>query len=241
MSTYTGLVGIASSLPPVADEASPSHGLGERIDSNDGRAYRYVKNGAVALTAGNLVQGPAEVTGNQSVVVAAAAIGATEVTTTGTVTVTANQYAGGWLLGTAEGGTGNGILYKIKSHPAATAAVCIFTLEDPLQVAFSAATQIDLIQNPYNGVLALITTPTSALLGVAVNDITANQYGWIQVKGVAAVLNDAAGAITVGTDVCGSNAVAGSMEADTGTQPTFGRAVTGIAASEIGAVMLTIE
>ncbi|MEB3215552.1 MAG: hypothetical protein VKN72_04715 [Nostocales cyanobacterium 94392] len=241
MSKFSGPIGIASSNPFVCDEANPTHELGEKIYTPDGRAFRYVLNGAGALTAGTLIQSPAESTANQSRLVAAAAIGATTVTTTDTVTVTANQYAGGWLIGTGEGGTGNGIAYRIASHPAATAAVCTFTLEDPLQVAFTTATQIDLVQNPYRSVIVNPTTASGTVVGVAVNNISASQYGWIQTEGVAPVLNDASGATTVGVTVTASNQTAGSVEdGDTDTQAVVGYCVTGGAANEYSAVKLNI-
>lgn len=241
MSNYTGLISIASSLPPVADESSPTHELGEKIFTSDGRAFRYVKVGATALTAGTVVQTSAEDTAVESILVAATAVGAKSVTTTGTVTVTANEYAGGYLVATGEGGTGNGLIYRIKSHPAATAAVVTLTLEDPLQVAFTALTQVDLVRNPYSGVVVNPTTASGAVIGVAVNDITANQYGWIQCEGVCPVLADASGACTVGGVVTASNQTAGAVEdGDTDTQAIVGVAVTGIASGEYGLVKLAI-
>lgn len=245
MSKYTGVAMAFSGLPYSADEANQSHSLGELVVSDDGRSYRYVKAGGTALVAGELVQSPVEDTNDQSVLMAAASVGATSVTTADSITVTANQYAGGYLITTGEGGTGNGISYRIKSHPAATAATCTFTLEDPVQVAISAATQVDLVANPYNGVIQMPTTPTGAVLGVAANDVTASQYGWIQVGGVAAVKNDASGAITVGNLVTASQTTAGCVNAAAGgsteAHPIVGIAVTGIAQAEFGAVKLLLN
>lgn len=242
MSTYSGQLGIASGLPPVVDEANPTHELGEKIFTSDGRAFRYVKVGAsTALVAGTVVQSSAENTTNESITVAAAAAGATSITTTDTVTVTANQYAGGFMVTTGEGGTGNGLVYRIKSHPAATGAVCTFTLEDPLQVAVTTATQVDFVVNPYNGVIITPTSATGPVIGVAINDITAGQYGWIQTEGVAAVKADASGACTVGVLTTVSNQTAGCVEdGDTDTQGIVGVAVTGIASGEYGLVKLSI-
>jgi len=57
--------------------------------------------------------------------------------------------------------TGYGYQYKIKSHPAATGAVVVFTLEDPLLTTLTAATtKVDVIANPYAGV---IINPTTVL------------------------------------------------------------------------------
>lgn len=244
MSIYSGTAGIFSGKPPVVDEANPTHELGEKMFSPDGRAWRYVKAGTSNLVLGNVIQSPAEATGNQSRIVAAAAVGDTVITTTDTVTVTANEYAGGWIVVTGEASTGTGGQYRIKSHPAATAAVCAFTLEDPVQVALTATTQVDIVKNPYNGVIQMPTTYSGAVVGVASNEITASQYGWIQVEGVAAVKNDSAGAVVVGNLVVASKTTVGSVQAaanaSTEVYSIVGCAVTGIATSEWGAVKLNI-
>src|SRR3990167_4332605 len=132
-------------INPHASEAVPSHPLGALGFTSDGRKFRYCLAGESALVAGELQQGRVEDAGDQSLVVEAAAIGATSVTTTGTVTVTANQYANGFLVATGEAGTGNGLYFRIKSHPAATAAAVTLQLYEPIEVALSAASQIDLV------------------------------------------------------------------------------------------------
>lgn len=201
------------------------------------REFRYVKAGGTALVPGKLQQAPAEVTGDQGLAVAAAAIGATSVTTTSTVTVTANQYAGGWVMVTIT--PGQGYQYKIKSHPAATGAVVTLQLEDPILVALTTDSRIDLVANPYGGIVVNPTTATSAPLGVAVYPVAANEYGWIQSKGPAAVLAD--GSITVGTSLVASNGTAGAVEPLTGVQAIVGEALTGIATTDYGAVNLMLS
>lgn len=220
----------------------PLHNLGTMGLTADGRIFRYVKAGAT-LVAGELQQSPAEVTGNQSVIVAAAAIGATTVTTTDTVTVTANQLAEGWVLSTKEASTGEGYAYRIKSHPAAAGAVLTLELHEPLIVAFTATTQVDLVQNPYNLIIQDPTdTPSSSIVGVATAVMTTGQYGWIQSGGPGTVL--AQEAITVGAMCVSSNTVAGAVEEGvdaTDAQAIVGVAMTGIADAEFGMVNFTID
>jgi len=84
------------------------------------------------------------------------------------------------------------------------------TLEDEVQVALTTASRGDLVLNPYNGVIQSPTTASGTVVGVAVNDITAGQYGWIQVEGVASVLDQ--GGIAVGSQVKASNGTAGAVE-----------------------------
>lgn len=242
MSRFTGAASVFSGNPFLVDEANPTHELGEKCVTPDGREFRYVLAGASALVTGNLIQSQAQATDSQSLIVAAAAVGALTVTTTDTTTVTANEFAGGYLIPTGEAGTGRGEVYRIKSHPAATAAVLTLTLEDPIQVALNSSTQIDLVHNLYRSVIQSPTTPSGAIVGVAVNNITAAQYGWIQTKGVAGVLAD--GALTVGLPVVASNGTAGAVEviSDGANEllQIVGVAVTGVATTENGAVCLNL-
>lgn len=214
------------------------HNLGALAQSADGRMFRYAKAGASALVPGTLVQGPAEVTNHQNVAPAAAAIGDTQVTVTlGATAATANQYAEGWLVGTVT--PGQGYAYKIKSHPAAaSAATLTLTLEDPLEVALTTSSRLDLVANPYSAVIINPTTASSSPVGAAVNNIAAASYGWIQVQGPCCLLND--GGSTVGTNVSASNGTAGAVEAAVTAQAACGYAMTGIATTEYGAIFLTI-
>lgn len=217
--------------------STQQHKLGERATTGDGRIFRYCKAGGTALVPGKLQQSSAEDTATQDLACAAAAIGATTVTTTTTVTVTANEYAEGFLVVTVT--PGQGYQYKIKSHPAATAAVVTLTLEDPIVVALTTASRVDLVRNPYSAVIVNPTTATSTPIGVAVAAITASQYGWIQTGGVATILSD--GGSTVGTNVSASNGTAGAVEAAVTAQAAIAVAVTGVATTEYGAFKLFIE
>ena len=191
------------------ESSSALHNLGELVHSNDGRAFRYCKAGGTALAAGKLQQSSAQDTGDHNVAVAATAAGATSITTTGTVTVTANQYAGGFV--TIADDAGEGYMYRISSHAAATAAVVTLNLADEVQVALTTDTTIDIVKNPYDGVIVNPTTISSSVAGVAVKAITAAYYGWLQVTGPASVLDD--GGLAVGISVVASDNVAGAVEA----------------------------
>lgn len=211
--------------------------VGSRFVDQAGNTYVYAKAGASDLVAGTLVQAPAEVTNHQNCApTGTAAIGATSVTITlGATAATANQYAGGWMVTTET--PGEGYKYLIASHPAAdSAATLTLTLSDPLQVALTTSSHVDLVPNPYSGVIINPTTASSCPVGVATDVVAAGQYGWLQIGGVATVLAD--GNLTVGTSLVASNGTAGAVEALTGVQAIIGVAVTGIATTEFGAVRL---
>lgn len=220
-----------------SNTSTPQTTLGSKAVTGSGREYRYVKAGGVALVPGTLVQAPAETAGWENLSIANAAVGDTTITTTSTVTMTANQAAGGYVMVTVT--PGQGYIYKIKSHPAASGAVVVLTLEDPIQVALTAAgSKIDVIASPYSGVIINPSTASGTPVGVAVYPITANYYGWVQTKGPANVLAD--GAITVGTSLAASNGTNGAVEPLAGVQAPVGIAMEGISTTEYGAVNINL-
>lgn len=189
------------------------------------RVFALVQNGAVALVSGVLVQGPASIGANHTgLTVATAPIGSTQITVTlGATAVTANQYAGGFVVISA--GTGAGQTLEISSHPAAAAsATVVLTLRDPLSVAtlvtdskasltlpqYGSVNGVDVTTS---GVVISPTTATGRTIGVTITPIPASTatiptYGFIQTVGPVACLNGAGTAI--GLDVMPSSAVAGA-------------------------------
>ena len=234
-----GGIPVIYGINPFDTETTPSHALGTIGVTPDGRKFRYARAGAVALVTGDVVQSPAEVTGNQSRIVAAAAIGATEITTTDTVTTTADQFVDGYIIVTGEASTGTGHIYRIKSHPVVSAAVCTFQLYDRVEVALTATTQIDIVANPYRGVITWPATQTGSAVGVAFVAAPIDSYTWIQTGGIASVLTT--GTVAVGANVSASTASASAVETATAALPTLGYALTGVATGECGAIHLIID
>lgn len=223
-------------IDPFSSSADPVHDLGSIGIAADGRRFRYAKAGGSALVAGTLVQAPAEDTGDQNIAATAAAIGAKQVVTA-SMTVTKNQYAGGLMIVTVT--PGEGYAYRIKRHDAYTSAAATFELLDPIQVALTTGSRLDFLPSPYNGVVINPAAASSAPVGLAFNATPAGYYTWVQVGGPAAVLND--GGSTVGTNVSASNATAGAVEAAVTAQAAVGYALTGVATTEFGAIMLKLE
>lgn len=189
---------VATAQKFLESSATQNHPLGELAVMNDGRKFRYVKNGAVATIAGSLYMAPVIVANHQNMATATTAIGATKITvTTGATALTANQYQGGYLVINA--GTGVGYTYKVASHPAADAggAAVEITLEDALVVATAVAdTKSSLSVTPYAGVIASVDTARP--VGVANTVIPANYYGWLQTGGVCSGLNKSGTAVNLG-------------------------------------------
>ena len=214
--------------------------LGTYAETPDGRGFRYVKAGGTSLVVGKLQQSPAQVANHLGCAVAAAsAIGATTVTVTlGATAATLNQYAGGFLVVTAT--PGEGYTYKIKSNPAADAsASCVITLEDPIKVALTTSSTVDLVLNQYNGVIVNPTTATGRPVGVGVNIVTNAYFGWIQTKGEVACLNDSS--TTIGLGVAPSAATAGAVKTAATTLETVGFTVNTGTTTKYNCIFLTID
>lgn len=239
----TGLP-VVYGIRPFEEEATPSCALGTRGYTSDGRIFRYARAGE-ALTAGLVLQAPGEHTNHQNLTPSAAAVGATSVTLTlGATAATENLYAEGYLVVTAT--AGNGIYYRIKGHPAADSSGSLtLQLSDPVKVAITASSKIDLVKNPYSKVVVFPYTGfTSAPIGVACIAMTSGYYGWIQTGGPGMVKADDTN-ITVGAKLVTSNATNGCVEncADGAESalPYIGDALTGIATTENGMAMLRID
>lgn len=216
--------------------------LGAKASSSDGRVWRYVKAGATALVAGSVYDGPATVANHINVAVAAAAsAGDSTITVTlGATAATANQYAGGVIV--INDVDGQGYTYGIKSHPAADASaslVVTLNADETVVEALTTSSQATLVADQYGGVIIHATTETGVPVGVAIKDITAGSYGWIQTRGAVSALCGATTAI--GSSCAASDTTAGSYEIGDGILPVIGYAIAAGVATEFNPVFLTID
>lgn len=232
-----------------AVSTTPQCSIGTYMETDDGRGFRYVKNGAVATVAGKVYQGPAEDTTNLApsggLSISAAAIGATQITLTSSITyATANGLAGGFV--SVNVGTGVGQMFKIAGNTAVTgAAGMVITLEDPIRVALDTSSKITLRVSIFNGVVVAPTTMTNSIVGVAVNVIpattaTTSYYGWIQTHGICSCLE-------TGTGTCGTalgvlqGGTAGSLAPAIAGTPILAYACGTVVTTEYGTVFLVIN
>ena len=218
--------------------------LGAYAETPDGRGFRYVQNGDVAMVPGNVYQSSAEATNHQALVIHPAVIGDTSVLVAlGATAALVDEYKDGFVIVTANGSEGR--KYGIIGHSAAAASATLTaTLSEPIKATITANSTVDLVRNPYRSVVVAPTTETGAVAGVALHNITASEYGWLQTHGPAATLAETA--VGVGLRVMRSTSTAGSVGLGSGITAdaelqTIGYALTGIAASEFGAVYLQID
>jgi len=221
VTTLSGFA-VTSAQNILANTTLQGHVLGTYIETADGRGYRYAKVGAVATVAGKVYQGPALDATNQQLsggfAVAAAAIGATEVVTTSTLTLAANLLAGGYMSVVVT--PGQGYTYLIKGNTVASAAAVTVTLEDPLVIALTTASKVIFTKHPLDGIVIEPGTPTAKIAGVPNAIFSVGAFAWIQTRGACAVL-------FTGTGAAGK--VVGSLSGG-----TSGSMAPAIAATNIG-------
>lgn len=188
--------------------ADPSHNLGELVFLADERNFRYAKVGASNISKGKLQLAPAPKANHANMALAAAAANTFDVTATpGATAVVADEYDEGFLA--INDVDGEGQTYKVGSHPASNASTAFaIRLLDPISVALTANSEGSLVHNAHNSVVeAAVTTRRGA--GVPLISLLAGDYGWLQTKGVAAVLCDTA--TTLGAPQGSSASVAGAV------------------------------
>lgn len=231
----------AAGQPLYSSSATQAHQFGEKMSGPGSAVYRYVKAGAADLVAGNWLQAPAQAANHQNLSVAAASIGATSITVTlGATAATANQYADGKAVVTITPGLGQEL--NIVGHPAASSSgTLVLTLAEPLRVALTSSTRIDLCPNPYNGVIqSPVTTLTGAPVGVAPYIITAAEYGWILVEGLAGALIAGTPGVGLAVVLPGTAAGAAVIDGAASATPIVGRMVSTGGDGECNGVFVTI-
>ena len=194
--------------------SAKKHKLGTIMQIGD-TEYRYASAASGAATvAGKLYEARAVVADDNDdlAVATAATAGGTTIGVTFGASVTEDEYADGWLFSNTGSTSVLGWRYRVKSHPAGTSDVTVTIDEEDgfVQAVSTTTTKVGLFTNPYQEVVISATTGVGPAVGVAVSDIPASQYGWLQTKGPGVVL--AQGAIDEGAGIMRSNATAGAVE-----------------------------
>lgn len=221
------------------EDSRPQIFPGSYGQTPDGRMFRFVKCGGVAIAAGKLVAVEAAAADHaaRSVASAASANDTSVTITAGSSTAfTEDEYADGYL--NIEDDTGEGYIYKIKSHPAAaTSASLVVTLAPGhhLRAALTTATTVGFVRNPGRDVVIHPSIPVSPVIGVTQRALevgtTSSNYswGWVCVKGYTSVLVD--GTLVIGQEVRPSEDDDGAVaaqdydEANDANTGTVGRVV----------------
>lgn len=207
--------------------ALPKYPLGFKVETSDGKVYRYAHFGANTnrgvLVATDVSESQVADTDNAIIAPASAvsvadssikpgAIGSKYIQFT-VASVTANQFAGGVLVTTDD--VGEGYTYDIVGNTAtdnpATGDIRI-ELAQKLQVAVDNTTDVSICSNPYHDVEVATTATDAIVCGVSCSTmvVATAPYGWVQTRGLCGVLQDAQ-VPTVGDTMQLSTATAGAV------------------------------
>jgi len=217
---------------PYAESSTQLYPLGTKLMQGE-RVWRYSKNGGTGLDIAAPLQSAIAVHAEQNddiVVGAASAIGVNTVTLTSTENLDgapnneANAFAEGYLIVNDEAGEGQ--MYKIKENEAlVTTGNSIFTLYDNLTIALTTSSQVGIMKNPYDLVIATTAVMTAGFAGIPLIAVTASYYFWSQTGGPAPV--NAKQAIPIGDIVVvGTTAAQVDLMAAFTTETIIGHAMT---------------
>ena len=226
--------------------------LGAEYTTDDGRTFRYCKNGSTEIAKNLMIQ--SELIDAQAVDilqnVTSPAISAGEISFNLDIT-TANglsdgDLVDGWIIvnqGTSA--TDEGDMYVVKSNKFVTGDTVIkIEIADAggVRNAISATSNITFVKNLYRDVIVKPTTLTAVMLGATTTIVTASFYFWAQTRGVASVLIDTGDSIVVGEPLghIDSSGSAGSLGlvATAATDSVVGTAISAAAGADYGIVLL---
>ncbi len=178
----------------------------------------YIDNARMVSLVANYVQKPGETLGPN-------VIGSNYIQVT--LTVTADQYAGGYVSITS--GTGIGFQYRIRGCTATNNPVsgdAYLELYDKLVVAVDSNTGLQISGLPYANLEIVDDSDDRLAVGVPVTNNSIGSYGWVQTYGTATVLQDASIPVIGGQVYVSSNtngAIAGTVLLSTSTNQRFAR------------------
>ena len=193
--------------------------VGSRVSLSDGRVFRYGHFGAATnrglIVSQDLSESSVVDTDNVMIAPASATAVAGETIQPGAInsrfvqitlaSITADQFAGGYLHITDD--TGEGFTYGIKGNTATNDPVSgdfRLDLHDRLQVAIDGTSDFAITGSLYANLEAATQAVDEVVAGVTMATMAAGEYGWIQTQGVATVL-------TQGTVVIADRAAVGSV------------------------------
>lgn len=197
--------GFAQSLR--ANSSTKNERLGTLRITQDGRKYRYARNGAVALAVGKLQESPdyAAAVVNEAMP-AAVAVGAktTGFTAASAVTYTQDYFAEGQLQ--INDAAGKGYAYDINGSTAVTAGTAItISLDEGIRVALTTSSEGTLCHSPWQGLILQATPANANCVGWTIGAPAISDYHWEQTGGLGIALG-------MGTEAVGTMMVAGSTD-----------------------------
>ncbi len=230
--------------------AAQNYMLGTIYETDDGRTFRYCKNGSTEIAKNLMIQ--SELIDAQAVDILqsgkSAAVGDTVLNlliTTANGLVDGDLVDGWIIVNQGTGATDEGDMYVVKSNKYTTSDTAIkIEIADAggVRNAIAATSNITFVKNIYRDVIVKPTTLTAVMLGVTTTIVTASFYFWAQTHGVASVIIDTGDSIVVGEPLghIDGSGTAGSLGlvSTAATDTVVGTAISAAAGADYGIVLL---
>lgn len=221
--------------------STKQHTLGSVGVTRDGRVYRYAQAGGSNLAAGKLnVAATVDSNVTNKTVARTYDAGAMQVIIDAGGAITADAYADGTL--NINDATGEGVSCLVRGNGTTSgAAELTVDLAEEMPVALTVdVSEASLTKNPWDDIVISVTDQADMAVGVANVALSTTHYGWVQTRGVCAVLADEG--VTAGLAVTIGTGVAGAVEAvDAAGEPQVGVALVAAVDTEYREVFLTID
>lgn len=224
--------------------------MGQILELPDGSIFHYAEKGAGAGIANTNQQSSLPIGDWTNVDLATAlTVGDAQIEfEDGGTGFVVNEAARGFVIIEETGDLGH--IYQIKSNIVTSGTTTVMQFEnDVIAIKTVTANPATFVKNSWKDfIVAPASAPTSGPCGIPRVIIAANQYGWLQTKGVASCLieTDATGgALAVGDKARSSNEAAGALSVhdETATdqrQPILAICLVTRTTAEFGPVFLTI-
>jgi len=231
--------------------ATQKYPLEAYFDDMYGRRFRYAKNGAGALVAGDLVQGPilgGATTTEQTVAIIGAqtAAGNKKIpVATLTTTQAVGVFDEGWAAFEDTSAVAT-YLRRIKTQPALVHTTWVdayLELYEALPIQLETTDFVAMITNRFKGIIqAVAATLTGPGLGGVCCPVTAEYYCWVQTRGVFGLhIKDGVMTIGMGFQVGATTAATPASMTELLFGQQFGYALMAGADEGAGIVMLQCE
>ena len=224
--------------------------LGAEFTTDDGRTFRYCKNGSTEIAKNLMIQSelidPQAVDILQTGKSAAVCAKVLDLLITTANAITDGGLVDGWIIvnqGTSAIDEGDMYVVKNNRFTASDTAIQVEIADQGgVRNAIAATSNITFVKNLYRDVIVKPTTLTGVMLGSTTTIITASFFFWAQTRGAASVIIDTGDTVVVGEPLghLDGSGTAGSLGlvAAIATDSVVGTAISAAAGADYGLVLL---
>jgi len=217
--------------------------FGQVASTSDGRKFAYGKAGASNLAAGKLHQGAVSTANHVNRTGTTQAAGDQSATfAVGATAVTADQYAGGYLVVNAGTGAGQSLLIRGNTAASSSGSPTVYLSDTFMSATSSSDSKFSLMPHAYSACIISDHTAATSVIPVGVPSVavTAAYFAWFQVAGPASVLANGTPGVGVGVIPGATTDGSVDVEATTSVQPRVGYGLITAVSTEYRSVFLTV-